>query len=110
MCHTKMVNQVQGGSQQGMTGVSANAATYGMYQVSNDSVMPKPVMVDVQVNEVTVPMQVDTGATCSVMSRTMYEPMFGQVGFSQEKPNLCAYGGVPLSVVGQVDVKVRYGA
>ena len=81
--------------------------------MTNPNVTTKPVMVEVRINDVSVPMQVDTGATCSVMSRMVYEKMFRQVDsqvISQEKPNLCAYGGVPLSVVGQVDARVKYGA
>ena len=108
-CHTKMVNQVEGvrDQMQGMTGVSH---TYEMYHVSDRNVTSKPVLVDVMIDDVCVPMQVDTGATCSVMSRATFESMFGSGGVKvgKSRPNLCAYGGIPLTVVGQVDVKVGY--
>ena len=56
-------------------------------------------------------MQVDTGATCSVMARAVYEEMFGELkgARDQVKPCLSAYGGGGLlSVSGKVEVEVQY--
>ena len=70
-----------------------------MYHVSERDVSgAKPVGVTVSMHGKEVEMRVDTGATCPVMARAVYEEMFGKLkgAGDQVKPCLSGYGGTPL--------------
>ena len=67
-----------------------------------------PIMVDVLLNTVRVPMEMDTGATCTLIPKCQYERLWP---VASERPALNAsgtvvnaYGGTPLKVVGEIVV------
>ena len=79
-----------------------------VYSVSDSSVSADPMMVDVILNTVRVPMEMDTGATCTLIPQCQYERLWP---VASERPNLntsCmlvnTYGGMPLKVVGEMEV------
>ena len=81
-----------------------------MYSLT-DNVSDEPMMVNVSLNDVRVPMEMDTGATCTLIPQSQYERFWP---VSSERPILNAspitvnsYGGTPLKVVGEIDVSAR---
>ena len=76
---------------------------YALTDVSDE-----PLMVDVILNSVRVPMEMDTGATCTLIPQGQYEQLWPA---ASERPTLNAscsvvnvYGGAPLKVVGEIEV------
>ncbi|XP_076052771.1 uncharacterized protein LOC143032187 [Oratosquilla oratoria] len=78
---------------------------------SKKNVSDEPIMMDVTLDSVCVPMEMDTGATCSLMPRCQYE---GFWPVESERPPLNAsltvvnaYGGTPLKVLGDITVSAK---
>ena len=70
-----------------------------------------PIVLDVLLNTVRVPMELDTGATCTLIPRSQYERLWP---VTSERPvlgsssvALNAYGGIPLKIAGEIDVAAR---
>ena len=84
---------------------------YSFVYSLTDNVSDEPMMVNVSLNDVRVPMEMDTGATCTLIPQSQYERFWP---VSSERPILNAspitvnsYGGTPLKVVGEIDVSAR---
>ena len=60
----------------------------------------KPIIVDVNINGVLVPMEVDTGAAVSLMSRIVQEKLFPQASLQKSATTLRIYTGEAMRVVG----------
>ena len=78
------------------------------YVYSVRGVSHEPIMIDVWLNAVHVPMEVDTGTGYTIISRSQYESVWP---VTSERPALGpssailnAYGGIPLKVVGEIVV------
>ena len=56
-----------------------------------------------------VEMQVDSGASCSVLSLSVARNLFKGCRFEPTKTSLFGFGKVPLKVVGSLPVHVEYG-
>ncbi len=72
----------------------------------------KPYVVQVIVHGKPVCMEVDTGATLSVMTHNTYLATWGSAQAPLIKPSsahLCTYTGQTLTAVGMVEVDVQYG-
>ncbi|XP_065188042.1 uncharacterized protein K02A2.6-like [Sycon ciliatum] len=67
-----------------------------------------PMMIDVCVNDVVCPMEVDTGAEVSVFPSSVWKEQFSNVCLHKSRASLHSYGGSSLSVVGECIVDVRY--
>ena len=118
MCHTKRVNSVEVTGEAGEFAeadvqgpATAKGQAYTMFSVKDTGGTVKPIAVNVSICKQDVSMQVDTGASCSVMSRANFDAVLGGKVCLDDtvKLQLCGFGGVPMPVVGQAKVEVRYG-
>ena len=76
-----------------------------MNKVSKSSA--HPLTVELEVNSKKLSMEIDTGA---VISLTTYRKLFSNVKLSRSTLRLRTYTGEPMPVVGEMEVKVRYGS
>ena len=70
----------------------------------------KPIIVDVNINGVWVPMEVDTGTAVSLMSRIVEEKLFPQASVQKSATTLWTYTGKAKRVIGELQVIVTYGS
>ena len=86
--------------------LSAEADDYSMYTLTGSSV--KPLVVSVKLNDVDLEMELDTGASISIISKATYNRLWskGQVPVIQESQvKLKTYIGEQLSVKGVIEVR-----
>jgi hypothetical protein len=87
---------------------------YTMYRASSDSPASKSLQVVVQVNSADVEMEVDTGATQSVIGEETYKSLWPSphsaptLSHTRSLPLLKTYTGEPIKVKGQLEVDVSY--
>ena len=81
------------------------------YKVADVTRRPDPIVVNVLLNSAKVPMELDTGATCTLIPKSQYNLAWP---FVSKRPRLVsshvtlnAYGGIPLKVEGEIDVSVE---
>ena len=89
--------------------LSAETDDYPMYTFTGSSV--KPLVVSVKLNDVDLEMEVDNGASISIISEATYNRLWskGQAPVIQESQlKLKTYSGEQLSVKGVIEVKVQY--
>ena len=67
-----------------------------------------PIMVTIEVNGQQLPMEVDTGATVSVISMETKAKLFPECLLNSTSALLTTYTGEQLPVVGQLQVEVSY--
>ena len=67
-----------------------------------------PIQVHVEVDNCSVPMEVDTGASVSIMSEATYHKLWPRRGLSAANIRLQTYSKEPIAVVGSTDVQVSY--
>ena len=80
---------------------------YTMYHVSSGST--KPLVVDVRINEIDIPMELDTGASVSLMSEANFQPLREKGAVVvKTKARLSTYTGEAITVAGTADVQVEY--
>ena len=89
---------------------SVQEDTTDEYQLLNITTVGKatPWNVTVDIEGVTVSMQVDTGASLSLMSETTFREHWPQRSLSSTQVRLCSYSGEVIPVLGSVDVNVTY--
>ena len=75
-----------------------------MFQVGG--VSSKPIKVFVRVNGVRLPMELDTGATVSIISRDMKEKYFLSTPLQMSRVVLRTYTNERMGVVGELNVEV----
>ena len=81
---------------------------YTMYQV-NSKRSTKPLMVEVKLNGVTMQMEVDTGASVSLMGEAHFKSLKEKgATLSPSKAKLSMYTGETIQVLGISDVKVEH--
>ena len=71
----------------------------------------QPFRVDISVSEKLVPMEVDTGATLSVMPHSTYLSTWGKPEAPELKPSaakLCIFTGEEIKVIGMIDINVEH--
>ena len=67
-----------------------------------------PIKVHVEVDKISIPMEVDTGASVSVMSENVYHRLWPRRGLNTTTIRLQNYSREPITVVGSTDVHVVY--
>ena len=67
-----------------------------------------PIKVHVEINNCSVPMEVDTGASVSIMSETLYHKLWPRRGLKETTIRLQTYSKEPIPVVGATQVCVGY--
>ena len=99
---------VQSGSKKGVHSVvEKEADEYGLFNVTSPGkVMPWNVNVDIEC--VAVTMQLDTGASLSLVSETTFREHWLQRTLSFSEVRLSSYSGVSIPVLCSVDVKITY--
>ena len=80
--------------------------TYNLFTVTNGA---KPLMVKVQVNKQEIPMEIDTGASLSIVSEKTLNIFSSGLDLKPTDVSLRMYTGEPLPVIGMLDVEVTYG-
>ena len=79
---------------------------YTMYRVSSGS--SKPLMVRLTINGQQLEMELDTGASVSLMSEEVFQQIGGGVVLRESKAKLLTYTGEPIDVAGCADVQVEH--
>ena len=82
---------------------------YTLYHVSNNS---SPLVVTVSVNNTTLPMEVDTRATKSIISERTYRQLWGKnlaLPLQETDTKLRTYTGETITILGSLHVQVSYG-
>jgi len=65
-------------------------------------------MLEPEVNGVILPMELDTGASVSIISQQVWEETFGKPKLMKRSTLLRTYSGEQLKVLGQLKVTVKY--
>ena len=87
-----------------------DAEAYGMYTVNSST--RKPIILDVYLNEIPIKMELDTGASPSIISSTTYMAITQQSKSSSLEKSailLKTYTGESIKVLGTTSVNARYG-
>ena len=79
----------------------------GLYAISDKSV--KPFIVDLKLNGKSLHMELDTGATVSLISAKTFHQLFPGTKLQPTTTQLHSYSGESISVMGQMEVEVHYG-
>jgi len=81
------------------------------YPLFNMAGMTRAYVVEVTLNEVNVPMEIDTGAALSIMSKTTYEQLWHEGGpkVHATQIRLKSYDSSEIIVEGEISVLVKYG-
>ena len=79
----------------------------GLYAVNDKSV--KSFTVDLKLNGKLLCMELDTGATVSLVSEKTFHQLFPSTTLQPSSIQLHSYLGESITVVGQVEVEVNYG-
>ena len=81
-----------------------------VYQLLNITSPGKatPWNVSVDIQAITVSMQLDTGASKSLMAESMFRELWPERNLSPSEISLYLYSGEPIPVLGSVDVNVTY--
>ena len=67
-----------------------------------------PYKVMLQVDGQSVTMEIDTGATLSLMSEAIFIKLWPERSPDHSSVQLCSYSGETIPVVGQTEVTIRY--
>jgi len=98
------------GKEERPTSPSSNDDSYTLFTLSERST--PPYLVDIILNDAPVKMEVDTGASLSVINEATYNRMKAQHDMSPLQPSLCklrTYTGEDIKVLGTMDIKAVYG-
>ena len=84
--------------------------SYGLFALKDSK--SGPMMVDLTLNSIPVRMELDTGASATIISDATYQHIQSQNGTFPLQPaqvNLKTYTGETLSLLGSIPLQVRYG-
>lgn len=81
--------------------------TSPLFQVTSTRGSP-PLLVELVMDEVEVSMELDTGATMSIMPEQLFRQLFPGRDIPVTSVRLCGYNQDPIPVVGSCDVTVKY--
>ena len=68
----------------------------------------QPILIPVDLNGKSLQMELDTGATVSIMSQQKFASLFPSTQIPRSKVTLQTYTGEPMKVLGEVPVQVTY--
>ena len=80
-----------------------------LYHVTNRLAGSKPIMCTLQIEDQPLDMEVDTGADVSLISMATKQQFFSSIPLLKTAVNLKTYTNKPISVAGQMNVRVKYG-
>ena len=69
----------------------------------------RPITVQMELNGQCVSMELDTGASVSLMSHSTQQRLFPEERLEKSEVRLTTYTAEPISVLGVMNVRVRYG-
>jgi len=78
-----------------------------LYAISDKSATP--FIVDLKLYEKSLHMELDTGATVSLISAKTFHQSFPGTKLQPTTTQLHSYSGESISVIGQMEVEVHYG-
>ena len=67
----------------------------------------QPICVEVELDSLSLHMELDTGAAVSLISEKTYRKMFPEMPFQESRTVLKTYSGEPLRVIGQRECRVK---
>ena len=86
---------------------ASNEDIYHLFTVHDKS---NPIKVTLKINNSTVPMEVDTGASLSLINETIYSQIASNSPLKPTTTQLSTYTGEHLPILGTADVKVEYNS
>lgn len=75
----------------------------------NSASKPRPYMVSMDINDKSLQMEIDTGASLTLVSECTFRDFWPTLKLSHTGVKLHSYSGEPVSVVGTANVTVKYG-
>ena len=96
-----------GQSVRNITTDAQEPGSMGLYTIDGKSV--KPFTVQVKLNDKPLCMELDTGATVSLISDTTFRELFPSATLQPTTTQLHSYSGETITVMGQMEVKVTHG-
>ena len=78
-----------------------------LFQITSETKVP-PIEVQVQIDDCQVRMEVDTGATMSLMSAETFHSLWPGRQVKTTKVRLCAYSKEPIPILGRCKVNIEY--
>lgn len=87
---------------------SCDAITVANTLVVSKSLANNPYTIRILVNDIEIPMEVDTGACISLIPYHMYERFFSDVQLSRSDVDFCSFTGDVVKCEGKVRVTVRH--
>jgi len=89
---------------------SSPDSSYGMFTVEGNS--PNPIIMQVDINQVPVEMEVDTGASLSLINKATYDRICSRShtqALQKTDVHLKTYTGEALCILGTAKIQVKYG-
>ena len=80
---------------------------YELFTITSSS--NSPLKVEMKLGDKPHAMEIDTGASVSVISKSTYQSEFGEYKLQGSSVRLTTYGGEPLSVCGEIVIDVSHG-
>ena len=65
---------------------------------------------DIEINGTALNMEVDTGATVFIISKTTYQKLFSEIPIKPASLHLRTYTGEPIDVEGEMNAQVKYAS
>ena len=90
--------------------VEGSEETFKEYSLYNTSTgqKPKPMMIPVKIEDITLSMELDTGASVSIISEKTYKKVLSSKALEKSTVSLRTYTGEPLDVMGSMEGEVKY--
>ncbi len=101
----KAVHHLQENASEGSE--SSDYIDYGLYAI-NSSSKPQPYNTELAINDTMVKMEIDTGASLSLVSERTFRDFWPELTLSPSGITLHSYSGESIPVVGTVEVRVKY--
>ena len=83
------------------------AGNFSIFKVEDETAEPA-ILIHIKMNGSKIPMELDTGATLSVMSEETWKEACPTTTLRQSSARLSTYSGEPLTVLGKAMVDVEY--
>ena len=106
--HPKQANLVQ--LKQPDDSTDESDIDFPVLKVGSEARSAHPITVDMVVNGKTLSMELDTGAAVSIISEQTRRSTFPDTPLRKSTSVLRTYTGEPMTVVGEMEVQVNYGA
>ncbi len=81
---------------------------FPLYHIGSKKKTHPPLEAQVQMDDCPVTMEIDTGATLSLMAETMFRQLWPRRSLNVTTVRLCSYSKEPITVLGSVNVNTSY--